>query len=145
VGGAELILILILVLVVAWIVGCVRGYRKAVANGYSEWQAGCGALLLGPFSFLLAFAKPRGKKCQFCQSIIDEKATVCPKCTREQKPPVLASAVPSAPQTAPNPVAPLTPGRTCPKCGQSLSEDATVCDKCGVILAKARSDQPRKV
>jgi zinc-ribbon domain len=58
---------------------------------------------------------------------------------------LLASAVPSAPQAAPGPVAPLTPGRTCPKCGQSLSEDATVCDKCGVILAKARSDQPRKV
>ncbi|MEX2384162.1 MAG: hypothetical protein WEB59_06175 [Thermoanaerobaculia bacterium] len=76
--------LIVLGVIVAWIVGAIWGFRRAVANGYSEVAAGIGALFLGPFAPLLAVVKPRGKKCRFCQSIIDQKATVCPKCTREQ-------------------------------------------------------------
>lgn len=77
-------LIILVVIVGGWIYLAIRGYRKAVENGYSELAAAVGAFLLGPLAPLMGAVKPRGKKCKFCQSIIDEKATVCPKCTRGQ-------------------------------------------------------------
>lgn len=76
--------IILLLGLLAWIIGAIWGYRGAVEAGYSEFEAAIGALLLGCFAPLLAFVRPRGKRCTFCRSVIDPKATVCPKCTREQ-------------------------------------------------------------
>ena len=65
-----------------WAVGAIFGYRRAVENGYSELAAFLGAILLGIFAPLLVLVRPRGKRCPHCRSIIDEKASVCPRCTR---------------------------------------------------------------
>ncbi len=81
---AGLSLLVVILVVVGWLVGTVWGYRRAVDAGYSELAALVGALLLGIFAPLMAFVKPHGKRCAFCRSVIDPKATVCPKCTREQ-------------------------------------------------------------
>ena len=51
----ELLFVLILI---AWPVGTIWGYRRAVRAGYSEGMAGIGALLLGPLAPLLALVKP---------------------------------------------------------------------------------------
>ncbi len=45
-------------LLVAWPVGTIWGYRRAVHAGDSEGMAGLGALLRGPLAPLLAFVKP---------------------------------------------------------------------------------------
>lgn len=79
--------ILILVL---WGFLAIVGYRACVANGYPEWAAFVGALLLGPFAPLLGLVKREGKLCAFCRSHIHQLATVCPKCTREQPGPKAA-------------------------------------------------------
>lgn len=67
---------------ILWGWGAWRGFKKAQENGYPEWQAALGAIMLGPFAPLLGAAKPAGQQCPHCRSMIDPKATVCPKCTR---------------------------------------------------------------
>jgi hypothetical protein len=72
------------VIVVLWLVGGAWGAKRAVKAGYSELVATVAAIFLGPFAPLLALAKPMGKRCQFCLSVMPELATVCAKCSREQ-------------------------------------------------------------
>lgn len=74
------------IIVLAWLILALIGYTKAVKAGYSQLVALIGAILLGPFAPLLAFVKPAGKRCGACMSFIDERATVCPKCGRDQTP-----------------------------------------------------------
>lgn len=80
---------MLIIIVAVWIAGAIWGMRRAVRAGYSEVVAGIGAFLLGPFAPLMALVKPAGKQCQFCKSIMQTDATVCPRCAREQAPPVV--------------------------------------------------------
>lgn len=78
---------LIFILLVLWLGGGAWGARRAVKAGYSELVATLAAIFLGPFAPLLALAKPLGKRCAFCLSVMPEQAIVCSKCAREQPPP----------------------------------------------------------
>lgn len=42
------------------------------------------AIVFGPFFLFLALSQKAKKECRFCLSTIDERATVCPECTRTQ-------------------------------------------------------------
>lgn len=72
---------LFLVAFIAWIVFTIKGYRHLTRDcGYSDIVALLIAWLLGPFALALS---PNGVPCPHCRCLVDRKATVCPRCTRD--------------------------------------------------------------
>lgn len=58
----------------------------AIGSGKGE---GCGAFILGclfgPFGILFAILSSGNRRpCPFCKEMINRKATVCPRCQRDQ-------------------------------------------------------------
>jgi ribosomal protein L40E len=84
--------------------------------------------LLGPFGILIAlFSSGNRKVCPHCRELIDQDATVCSHCHRDQpRPPKQTSPAPAHVATAPisptpSPPKPAAnPSIPCPLCGKPL-------------------------